>query len=364
MYRGGVAGPRIDVLLPVRRARRTLPSALGDVLAQRDVDVRVLAVVDTDPPGHGATTDNTVTRVARSDAAPGDDDGSLAWLEARAADEPRLVVLRGPGAGPGPALDLALAAVRAPLVAMMEADDRCAHDRLRRQYDFLELHPHLMGVVTRAGQFGARTPGMRRYLDWQNGLTTQQAMAAERFVEIPALFQTGLYRTQSLWAAGGFAPRGDWPIDIAFWFRWFQLGLPVQKLPRVLYRWRQHARQSTRSGGHADLDHMRACKVAALTALHGRRLWWPRPILLVSTGATLQAWRDDLAAADVELIDTVDWKPGQPPPSLPANWHPPKPPPVWGPPLIVAAYGTPSVRDKLRAALGHPSEPDALLFTA
>ena len=65
-----------------------------------------------------------------------------------------------------------------------------------------------------------------------------------------------------------------------------------------------------------------------------------------------------------ELIAAFDWKPGQPPPSLPANWHPPKPPPVWGPPLIVAAYGTPSVRDKLRAALGHPSEPDALLFTA
>ena len=38
-------------------------------------------------------------------------------------------------------------------------------------------------VTSRAGQFGARTPGMRRYLDWQNGLLDHDAMAAARFVE-------------------------------------------------------------------------------------------------------------------------------------------------------------------------------------
>ncbi|HEX5010229.1 MAG TPA: glycosyl transferase family 2, partial [Planctomycetota bacterium] len=88
---------RIDVLLPVRLARRTSPAAAGDVLAQRGVDVRLLAVVDTGPDG--------------------DDDGSRAWLQDLARHDRRVLVLDGPGRGVGAALDLALAAVEAPLVA-------------------------------------------------------------------------------------------------------------------------------------------------------------------------------------------------------------------------------------------------------
>ena len=80
--------PRIDVLLPVRCARRTLPSAVGDVLGQTRVDVRIIAVVDERPEGG--------------------DDGSAAWLEDQSQAEGRLIVLHGPGRGPGAALDRAL----------------------------------------------------------------------------------------------------------------------------------------------------------------------------------------------------------------------------------------------------------------
>ncbi len=339
--------PDIDVLLPVRCARRTLPSAVGDLLAQRGVRPRILAVVDDGPDG---------------------DDGSRDWLKALARTDERVIVFDGPGAGPGPALDCALMAVGHPHVALMEADDRCPPDRLRRLFDHMELHPHLMGVVSRAGQIGARTPGMRRYLDWQNSLLSSTAMAAERFVEIPAMFQTGLYRPQALWAVGGFAPRGHWPIDIAFWFRWFQLGMPVEKIPRVLYQWRQHAGQSTRSGGLHDAAPLRACKVDALERLHGRLGWWPRPIHLVSTGATLESWREALESIDVVLLGADEWKPGRPAPSLPleppTEFLPPGSAARWGPPLLFAAYGMEATREKLRDALGRPDEPDVLMFCA
>ncbi|MBM3985211.1 MAG: glycosyltransferase family 2 protein, partial [Planctomycetes bacterium] len=87
--------PRIDVLLPVRQARRTLPSAAGDVLAQRSVDLRLLAVVDAGPGGA--------------------DDGSRAWLEDLARRDRRVLVLDGPGRGVGAALDRALGRATAPL---------------------------------------------------------------------------------------------------------------------------------------------------------------------------------------------------------------------------------------------------------
>jgi hypothetical protein len=321
--------PRIDVLLPVLRARRTLPSALGDALGQLGVDVRVLAIVDRPADG---------------------DDGSADWLAERARQEPRLTVLDGPGRGAGAALTEGLARSGAGLVAHMEADDRSAPDRLIRLHEALEADRSLAGAVCRAGQFGARTPGMRRYLDWQNGLLTHEQMARERFVEIPALHQTGLYRREALGQAGGYDPRGPWPADIDFWLRWFEHELRVAKLPRVLYRWRQHAGQSTRGGTSHALATLRAAKARYLARELRRR---ERPVLLLSTGATLQAWREALAAEGIEPVACRHWRPGEPPP-LPAG----------APPLVLAAYGRPGVRARLSAALAGLREPPELLFTA
>ncbi len=331
----------IDVLLPVRNARRTLPFALRDALGQRDVGVRVIAVVDV---------------------PAGGDDGSRALLADAARAERRLVVLDGPGRGAGAALDVGLAAVTSPLLAHMEADDRCAPDRLARQLAALRADAGLHAVVCRAGQFGARTPGMRRYLDWQNALLRHEQLAAERLVEIPALHQTGLYRSDSVRAAGGYAPRGPWPADIDFWLRWFDdPARRVLKLPRVLYRWRQHARQSTRAGGDHDQAALRAAKLhylAAACRASRRDQARPQPLLLASIGETLETWRALLAAdARFELRECLAWRPGKqaPPRQLLAAA-----PGV----LRLAAYARPEVRDRVRAELSELIEPDDLLFTA
>jgi hypothetical protein len=305
------------------------------VLAQRGVDVRLLVVVDTGPDGG--------------------DDGSRAWLEALARHDRRVLVLDGPGRGVGAALDLALAAAEASLVAHMEADDRCAPDRLARLAAALESDATLAGVTCRVAQFGARTAGMRRYLDWQNGLLTHEELAAERFVEIPALHQTGLYRAAALRALGGYSPRGDWPADIDVWLRWFEhdelvAPLRVAKLPRVLYRWRQHAAQSTRGGGTHALARLRACKAHYLARLVGPRGARPAAVRLLSTGATLEAWRAALTAAGVDVACADAWSPGRP--------IPPAPPRA----LTVAAYGMAGVRARLRAALGPAA--GAILFVA
>jgi len=309
--------PPIDVLLPVRNARRTLPAALADVLAQQDVRLRVLAVVDTD--------------------ADGRDDGSAAWLAAAAAREPRLLLLRGPGRGAAAALQLGLEHCEAGLVGHMEADDRCPPDRLVRLAT--ALVPPLAAVTSRAGQCGARTPGMRRYLDWQNGLLDHDAMAAARFVEIPALHQTGLYRRQALLAVGGYRCGGAWPVDIDFWLRWFEHELPVAKLPRVLYRWRQHAGQSTRGGAWHDLGSLRAAKLAALARLYGPAGRQPTALHLLSTGRTLEQWREALPAAGLVLAAADAWRPGQRLPPLAAGAR------------RLAVYGMAVTRERLLAQL-------------
>jgi glycosyltransferase involved in cell wall biosynthesis len=324
-----VTSTRCDVLLPVREARRTLPWAVRDILAQEHIDLRIIAVVDTASDGH--------------------DDGSADWLRSTARKERRIQVLEGTGQGAAAALDLALAETRAPLVSHMEADDRCPPDRLARLA--AALHDGLDGVTSRAAQFGARTAGMRRYLDWQNSLLTGETMSRERFVEIPALHQTGLYRRTALESVGGYGVSGPWPVDIDFWLRWFEHERPIAKLPRVLYRWRQHSRQSTRSGAAHSLDNLRAAKIAGLARWLGPEGHQPTPLHLVSTGKTLETWGRDLTEAGILLAAQSTWRPGEPVPQRSSGSR------------FLAVYGTPAVRERYAGALTQ-DERMKLIFAA
>lgn len=279
--------PAISVLLPVRDAGRWLRAAVADVLAQVGVEVELIAVDD------------------------GSRDGSAERLAEHARADSRLRVLRTGGTGPAHALDLALAAARHEWIAQMEADDRCPPDRLARLHGALVLRREWDGVVSRAGLIGFRSDGMRRYLDWQNGLVEPAELAAARFVEIPALHQSGLYRRAALERAGGFVGDPRWPLDIDFWMRWFDRGLVVGKLPRVLYRWRQHERQSTRTSPLHRLAALRCCKAHWFARGPGRGV----AVDLLSVGATLAGWAADLLAEGQHGLVAHEWRPGAPLPA-------------------------------------------------
>ena len=141
----------------------------------------------------------------------------------------------------------------------------------------------------------------------------------------------------------------------------------MAKLPRVFYRWRQHARQATRShGGDAaagahGLDALRCAKAHYLARwLRGGSRGGavsPRPVVLLSTGRTLHAWEAALRAAGAAVRAALEWKPGRPPPAEVESARDEGA-------LVVAAFGTAAVRARLRAALPRLREPDELLFTA
>ncbi len=324
---------RVDALLPVHRAAATVEDAVADLLQQQDVSIRVVAVVDRD--------------------ADGTDDGSLDRLRRLALDEPRLTVLEGQRLGLGPALDLGLRAVETPWVVHMEADDRCPPHRVHSLLAAAARSPNVHAVASRVEQIGDVTSGMRRYLAWQNDLLSHAAMARERFVEIPALHQTGLYRTATLRELGGYTPRGPWPHDIDFWLRWFAAGEhEVVKTEEVLYGWRQHERQSTRSRATHSQDALRAAKVHDLASRYGRAGRAPRRVALVSVGRTLTAWSDALVAADVDLVAAHAWRSGRPFPSIEDDA------------LVLAVFGMAKTRAAVRAACPERHEPDDLLFAA
>ena len=306
-----MAVPDISVLFPVRNGGGYLRCALDDVLAQRDVGLELIAVDD------------------------GSTDGSNTHLRERATGDERVRVLDSNGAGAAAALALALDAAHAPLITHMEADDRCPPDRLRTLHVTLARHPDWDGVVSRARVIGAPSPGMRRYVAWQNSLHTPESMARARFVEIPALHQTGLYRRARLEAIGGYSSDVRWPVDIDFWMRWFAAGARVGRTARVLYDWRQHARQATRTSSLHRLETLRACKAWYFVRGPGRG----HAIDVLSVGRTLAGWLGALRSAGADDVRGVEWRVRGPlPPTRPHA-------------VRLFVYGTTRVRERIAALL-------------
>lgn len=109
---------RVTVVMGVHNGERYLAEAVDSVLAQTFGDFRLLVIDD-------ASTDATVEILA-------------------GYNDPRLDVLCNErNLGLPRSLNLALERVDSPLVARMDADDRCHPERFARQIAFLEANPEI-----------------------------------------------------------------------------------------------------------------------------------------------------------------------------------------------------------------------------
>jgi hypothetical protein len=210
----------------VRDGGEALLSCLDSLAAQTLADHEVVAVDD------------------------GSRDGSGDRLRARAARDPRLRVLATPPRGLVPALALALAEARAPVVARMDADDLAHPRRLEAQVSRLaeDAAVDVLGCRVAIGARPGHAPGagMRAYVDWVNGLVDHDAIARDRFVESPLVHPSVAMRTAALRSLGGWR-EFDGPEDYDLWLRAFEAGLRFAKLPEVLLEWRDSPGRLTRT---------------------------------------------------------------------------------------------------------------------
>eukprot|EP01052_Picozoa_sp_SAG31_P036370 SAG31_NODE_4528_length_3162_cov_5.936990_1_plen_570_part_00 len=281
----------------------------------------------------------------------------------------------GRNRGQGAAMSLALSRARAPLIAQMESDDeRSPTDAFAKMLNKLAEEPSWDGVSCGVELVGWNRPGMQGYVEWQNGLLSPSQMAAGRFVEIPALHQTCIFRRSAidsvLASTAGTYRDGPWyrtrhghqsvasdpedtkasdpedtklyataeeahadtldtPVDYWWWLAFFHAGkkcgkLGVHEAGGPLLGWRQHPRQHTRTHGRLAIEQLRKIKVHFLLRQGG-------PIdkhnvtrlVVASRGATLEGWVADLRAhpraqagstRGLQIL-AVDWKPGRKGPS-------------------------------------------------
>lgn len=180
----------------------------------------------------------------------------------------------------------------------------------------MKEHPDWTAVCSQVRIFGTVSEGMNTYVNWQNGLLQPEELMQNRFVEIPALHQSGLYpRSLLLETLNGYRDLPGWPIDIDTWMRLAEAGARIGKVPQQLYGWRQHTLQSTRNHGRCGLDRLRNCKAHFLLRTLPPEV---RRVEIWSTGRTLHGWKE---ALQCQLAEKASKDHGQLELAL-FNWQP------------------------------------------
>jgi cellulose synthase/poly-beta-1,6-N-acetylglucosamine synthase-like glycosyltransferase len=211
----------ISVLLPYRDAATTLGEAASSVLCDMRNDDELVLVDD------GSR-----------------DDGPAIAAELAASDG-RVVKVSSGGVGVVGALVHGLARCRGEWIARMDADDVSLPGRLAAERELLESDPSLGAVATRIDLFGTNVAdGIRRYVDWQNGLVSAADHARSIFVESPVCHPSTMLRRSALEAVGGYHA-GEFAEDYDLWLRLVEAGWGIAKVPRVLFRWRIHGQNVT-----------------------------------------------------------------------------------------------------------------------
>ena len=268
------------MLLPFRDARETLGEAVESILAQEGVDLELIAIDD------------------------GSSDGGAAVIE-RLRDRRARVVRTGPR-GLSRALEAGRREATADFIARMDADDRCAPDRLAKQLAVLRERPRVGALGCRVAAFADGEEvgeGLQRYVRWQNGLLTPEAHRRDLFVEAPLCHPSVVLRRRALDAVGGWRDEA-WAEDYALWLRLDAAGWGLAKVPEVLFEWRHRPERLTFTDPRYSPERMRALRAHFLA----KKLDAPS-VTVWGAGKTGRRLARALAAHGVETSRFVDIDP-------------------------------------------------------
>lgn len=284
-----MTAPTITVLLPVYNAERTVRAAIESILTQTEPDFELLVVDD------------------------GSTDGTPAILEALAASDPRMRLVRQANAGIASALNAGLALARGRYVARMDADDLSLPTRLERQRATLDAHPEVGLVsclVAHHAPDGQEATGYAWHVDWLNQLVTPEAIARARFVESPIAHPSVMFRSALVDAHGGYR-EGPFPEDYELWLRWLEAGVSFTKVPEALLVWRDEPGRLSRTHPAYSVEAFYALKARYLArwlAEHNPR----HPELVIwGAGKTSKQRAEKLTAHGCVITGYVDIDPSR-----------------------------------------------------
>jgi glycosyltransferase involved in cell wall biosynthesis len=199
--------------MPLYNTRKYVAEAIDSILSQTFKDFELIVV------------DN------------GSTDGSREY--AMSLGDPRVRVIREPVRGAGMATNAGIAASRAELLAIMDADDVAHPERLMLQTEFMEAHPEVVMLGTRfAFRVGSKTvtvpPQPREHDEIRRALMKGRPVICN---------PSTMFRAKAVRMVGGNRFPGP-EADYDFFLRMSEVGR-VYNLPTVLHDYRIHDESSS-----------------------------------------------------------------------------------------------------------------------
>lgn len=269
----------ISIIMPYREVATTLREAVDSVLAQTFTDYELIAVND-----HSRDDSEKIMS---------------SWHDAR------FRLFNNPGEGLVDALNFGLQRATAPWIARMDADDIMHPEKLARQWQQLQSDPAIDVISCQARLFPEPeiTDGFRQYICWQNKIIIHDDFINQCYVEMPLTNPTAVFRKTLLDDIGDYR-KGNVPEDYEFWLRALHGGYRFEKIPQILFDWRDHAKRYTRTAPACTreaFDHVRAEYLCLDPRLQTNRpllycgagrMTRKRADLLINRGYNPHAWVD------------------------------------------------------------------------
>lgn len=219
-----IKNPEISVILPFFNAENTLIAAAESIRRQSFENFELLLI-------NNNSTDNS-NKIAQQ----------------LTTNDSRIQLFNETKQGVANAMNCGLKRAKGKFVARMDADDISYPLRLEKQIQFLKKNAEidLVGSEVKYIPHNKNTAGFQRFVNWVNSFHTSEEIKLNRFVEIPVVNPTILFRYQLYKKYGGCLD-GDFPEDYEMQLRYLNAGIKIEKLPEPLLEWHDYSTRLTRN---------------------------------------------------------------------------------------------------------------------
>ncbi len=216
--------PKISVILPFYNAVNTIERAILSIVEQSIKDFECILI------------DNNST------------DGSTKIAQKFVNSDPRFKLISEKKQGVTFASNAGWKMSRGQYVARMDADDKSYPQRLKMQSEFLDGNADYDAVATMVKHISHsdNTGGMARFVEWSNKIITYEEILHNRFIELPIVNPTAMWRRETA-LANGMYMHGTFPEDYEMWLRWLDSSVKIIKLDTVLFDWHDSDNRLTRT---------------------------------------------------------------------------------------------------------------------
>ncbi|MEX2369613.1 MAG: glycosyltransferase family 2 protein [Bacteroidales bacterium] len=216
--------PKISVILPFWNAEKTLGRAISSIINQDYLDFELILI------------DNNST------------DGSREIAEQWSLKEKRVILCNEQNQGVVHASNRGAGLARGQYIARMDADDEALPNRLTIQSKYLDKYSDcdaVAGLVEHVPH-SDNARGFSRFVDWSNSIQTYKQIYNNRFIELPVVNPTLMWRSE-LAESRGLYRSGNFPEDYEMILRWLDTGVKIVKIPEKVLKWYDSETRLTRT---------------------------------------------------------------------------------------------------------------------